>query len=222
MKLARLVAAIGIAGMLGGMGQAQANLAEGFDGAIPPPGWTIINNSSPIGITDWFQGNTGVFNAQAGAADSYIAANFLAAADGGNIRDWLLTPTISMNNGGEFSFWTRTETGSAFGDQLAVFICLITQTQNCTTTAGFTIPLISLFTVSDSWTEESAIFSGLTGTAGRIGFLYRVNDTSVNGNYIGIDTVQVADVPVPEPSTLAVFALGLAMLGWHLRRGVTK
>ncbi|MEO8344117.1 MAG: choice-of-anchor J domain-containing protein, partial [Betaproteobacteria bacterium] len=83
MKLARLVAAIGIAGMLGGMGQAQANLDEGFDGAIPPPGWATINNSTPIGITDWFQGNTGVFDAQSGAADSYIAANFLAAANGG-------------------------------------------------------------------------------------------------------------------------------------------
>ena len=56
-KLGKLFAGIGIVGVLG-LGQAQAAiLDEGFDGAIPPPGWTIINNSSPIGTTSWFQGD---------------------------------------------------------------------------------------------------------------------------------------------------------------------
>jgi hypothetical protein len=212
-KLGKLMAGIGIVGMLGGLGQAQAViLEEGFDGAIPPPGWTVINNSSPLGITDWFQGNPAVFTAQAGAADSYIAANYLAADFGGNIRDWLLTPTVALHNGAAFSFYTRTETGSTYGDQLEVRLCL---NGACNAAADFTTVLIPLFTVPDVWTQEYYTFSGLSnGDTGRIGFFYRVDDTSVNGNYIGIDSVTI-----PEPSTLAVFALGLAMIGWHLRRG---
>ena len=211
-KFNKLFVTIGIAGMLAVLGSAQAIvLDEGFNGAIPPPGWTIVNNSSPVGVTNWFQGDTGVFTAQAGAANSYIAANFLAAGFGGNIRDWLLTPTVLLSNGSVFSFFTRTETGSTFGDQLEVLLC---RNGPCTNTADFSTVLIPTFTVPDAWTRESFTFSGLgAGDTGRIGFLYLVNDTSVNGDYIGIDTVQV-----PEPSTLAVFAVALVMLGWHLRR----
>jgi hypothetical protein len=214
-KLGKLVAGIGIVGVLG-LGQAQAViLNEGFDGPIPPPGWTIINNSTGPGTTSWFKGDPAVFAAQAGADDSYAAANFNAATFGGNIRNWLLTPTVKLHNGAEFTFSTRTETGSTFGDQLAARLCVITPVQDCTNTAGFVTDLIPLFTVPDVWTQEFYTFSGLGNDAtGRIGFFYRVNDTSVNGDYIGIDSVNI-----PEPSTLAVFALGLAMLGWNLRRG---
>src|SRR5262245_2666704 len=47
-------------------------------------GWVRrANNSSTLGQTGWFQGNPGVFPAQAGAGNSYVGANFLNAAGGG-------------------------------------------------------------------------------------------------------------------------------------------
>jgi hypothetical protein len=54
-----------------------ATLVEDFDdvAALAGAGWIQTNNSSPPGETDWFQGNAGIFPAQAGPDDSYIAAN---------------------------------------------------------------------------------------------------------------------------------------------------
>src|SRR3954467_15036347 len=60
-------------------GSATANAAvildEGFDdvGTLAGAGWLTVNNSAGGTADPWFQGNTGVFDAAAGAADSYIA-----------------------------------------------------------------------------------------------------------------------------------------------------
>ena len=56
------------------------------------PGWFFQNNSAPLGLTDWFQGNDTVFPAQAGAATAYIGANFNNTSGVGTISNWLLTP----------------------------------------------------------------------------------------------------------------------------------
>ena len=88
---------------------------------MPP---TIINNSAPVGTTDWFQGNPGVFSAQSGAANSYVAANFEAADFGGNISDWLISPELTFHNTDTISFWARTESGSAFPDRLELRLSL--------------------------------------------------------------------------------------------------
>src|SRR5262249_11405233 len=47
---------------------------EGFDDVQDLPGWVLINHSQPLGPSDWFQGNDGVFDAFDGAPDAYIAA----------------------------------------------------------------------------------------------------------------------------------------------------
>jgi hypothetical protein len=57
-------------------------------------GWCLQNNSSPLGITSWFQGNTSVFSAHAGDPDSYIAANYNASGSPGDISLWLTTPEL--------------------------------------------------------------------------------------------------------------------------------
>src|SRR5262245_39083807 len=84
------------AGLLVAASDASATtvLFGNFDNvaSLVPNGWAIVNNSAPAGTTDWFQGNPGVFNAQSGAANSYVAANFEAAGFGGNISDWLISP----------------------------------------------------------------------------------------------------------------------------------
>ena len=80
---------------------------EGFNdiSTLTGAGWTIVNNSAPAGSTSWFQG-TDALTARSGPADSYIAANFNAAAFGGNISLWLLTPEVTLQNGLRFSFFT--------------------------------------------------------------------------------------------------------------------
>ena len=101
-----------------GFAMADTVLTEGFDdvSALAGAGWALINQSAPPGATGWFQGNQGVFTSQSGAADSYIAANFLNAGDGGNISNWLLTPEVSLRDGDSIDFYTRS--AAAFADRL--------------------------------------------------------------------------------------------------------
>ncbi len=75
---------------------------------LPGLGWFFQNNSVPLGLTDWFQGNDTVFPAQAGATTAYIGANFNNTSGVGAISNWMLTPQMTMNNGNTVSFWTRT------------------------------------------------------------------------------------------------------------------
>ena len=48
-------------------------------GSLSGKAWLFHNESDPVGPTDWFQGNTGLFPAHSGNDDSFIAANFLNA-----------------------------------------------------------------------------------------------------------------------------------------------
>ncbi len=98
-------------------------LSEGFDdiAALPGAGWAFQNNSAPLGLTDWFQGNDAVFPAQAGAATAYIGANFNNTSGGtGTISNWMLTPVLSLANGDQLSFFTRTADDSIWPDRLEV------------------------------------------------------------------------------------------------------
>lgn len=196
-----------------------AQLNEPFNDitTLPGSGWVEINNSTTGGTTGWFQGNAAVFPSQAGAPDSYIAANFNNAGFGGNISNWLLLPTLTLNNGDILSFYTRTETGPFPGDNLEVRL----STNGASTNVGATTSSLGDFTTlltsinspyPEAWTQYSVVVSGLGGpTAGRIGFRYVVTDTSANGDYIGIDTVGV-NVNVPEPGTLLMLGSGIALL----------
>jgi hypothetical protein len=203
-------------------GTAHSSLTENFNDitTLPGAGWVQTNNSSPLGTTGWFQGNDGIFPAQAGAPDAYIAANFFNADTGGNISNWLLTPTLTMNNDDKLSFFTRSS--AIYPDRLEVRL----STNGGSTSVGdfssllLTInPLLSASGYPSIWTQYTVSLSGLGGpTDGRFAFHYSVPDTSVNADYIGIDTVSVT--PVPAPSTFILLGSGIASLGFLRRRFV--
>ena len=204
--------------------------SESFD-SVPPGSWVSVNNSALPGTTNWFQGNSGIFAAQQGAANAYAAANFNSADFGGNISNWLITPTLSLDNGQVFSFYTRTETPAAFGDRMQVRL----SGNGSSTDVGTTDSSVGDFSnllldinpsaadsgYPDDWTLYSLTLSGLSGpTSGRLAFRYLVTDTSLNGNYIGLDTVALSDsvAATPLPATLPLFAAGLGLLGVMVRR----
>ena len=195
-------------------GSAAANagliLDEGFDdvAGLTAKGWVMTNNSTPVGETGWFQGNSGVFSAQSGAADSYIAANFLNAGFGGNIDNWLITPVFEVTSATAISFAART-TGAFPGDTLQLLYSL----GGTSTSDFFSIATISGAGFPTSWDLFSLI--GTSDASVRLAFRYLVTDTSANGDYIGIDSFKV---DVPEPSTVALFAIALLMMVVATRR----
>lgn len=192
---------------------------EGFDNIATLPGWQTQNNSAPVGSTGWFQGNAGVFSAFSGAPDSYIAANFNNAGFGGNIDNWLLAPIVTLNNGDVFSFYTQGAgtIDGGFADRLNVYL-------NTAGGLGGALllsinPVLDPFGYPDVWTQYTITVSGLGGpTLGRLEFNYNVTDTSVNGDYIGIDSYGYA--PVPEPFTMTTVGLGMAAMA--VRRRLQK
>lgn len=203
-------------------------LSEGFDdiSTLPGSGWVQTNNSSPLGSTAWFQGNSGIFPSQAGAPDAYIAANF-DNSFGGNISNWLISPTLTLGNNDTIEFYTRTVDSPVLPDRLELRL----STNGASTDVGATDTSVGDFTTllltinpaldlsgyPNSWTLFSVTLSGLGGpVSGRFAFRYDVPDTSANADYIGIDTVLVT--AVPEPSSLALGALALALLGFARRR----
>ena len=93
------------------------------------------NHSTAVGSTKWFQGNDTVFPAQAGAPTSYIGANFNNTTGTNTISNWLLTPPVTLQNGAQLSFWTRTVTTPQFPDRLQVRMSTAGASTNVGTTA---------------------------------------------------------------------------------------
>lgn len=209
-----------------GASASAADLTEGFE-VVVPAGWTATNNSTTVGTTGWFQGNTAVFPGMAGPTDtSYAGANFNNLAGSGNISNWLISPTLSFNNGDVISFWTRTVTSPAFPDRLELRFSDVggvdvgsTDTSVGTFALLLTVnPALTTSGYPNTWTEFTSTISGLSGpTNGAIGFRYFVEDggpLGSNSDYIGIDTLTIT--AVPEPASYLLMALGVG--GLLLRR----
>jgi len=220
-------AAVGLL-LSGGTAFADA-LSEGFDDItlLEPAGWFMQNNSEPLGVTDWFQGNSDVFPAHSGDLTSYIGANFNNCGDGAGldtISNWLLTPEVTLNDGDIISFWTRTVELTSWGDRLQLRM----STAGDSTDVGIGAFDVGVFTAllldinpnyeigglpnayPEAWTQYTVVLNGLGAAVnGRIALRYFVEDAGPlgnNSNYMGIDTFEY--VPIPGPPVLALFALG--------------
>lgn len=224
----RHAAFVGAAVFSIGLGSAQAaSLFEGFD-TVPVAGWTTQNNSSTPGTSGWFQGNPEIFPAFSGAADAYIGANFNNEASAGTISNWLITPTLSFNNGDVVSFYTRTVDAVAFPDRLELRFSSVGGTDVGSTpdSVGTFALLLSVnpdLTTEgypSTWTPFSATISGLSGpTDGAVAFRYFVSDGGpfgTNSDFIGIDSVSIT--AVPEPGTWLLMALGLGAFALRRQR----
>lgn len=194
-------------------------LSEDFDdvSTLAGKGWAIQNLSTPVGPSTWFQGNATAGSAN-GAAGSHIGANFLSAAtDGGTISNWLMTPVVDMASNVSMDFALRL-LGGGFLDTVQVYYSVAGASTNV---ADFLLLDTYASSVDTGWTlkHETLSFLATSGT-GRFAFRYFVGDTLVDGNYVGIDAVNVnVNVSsVPEPASIALLSLGLLGVAAARRR----
>jgi hypothetical protein len=185
-------------------------LNEGFGNVSSLIGWALVNNSVPPGSA-WFQGNAGVFPAQAGAADSYAAANYLGAANGvGTVDNWLITPVLNLSGESVLSFYTRQAGDPGFSDRLEVLY----SSGAGTDIAGFTsLGIVAAGGYPADWSQYSATVDA----SGEGRFAFRYFGPADTLNYVGLDTVSVVTA-VPEPTTWAMLAAGLGLFGLRRRQ----
>ncbi len=177
-------------------------------------GWNMQNLSSPLGTTNWFQGDPSILPAQAGPTNSYIGANFNNTGSTGTISNWLLTPVVTLQNGVKLTFYTRGPTcTTCYADRMQVRMSLNGSSTNVGATAtsvgDFTTLLLDINPtyVANGYPQTWAAgyytltISGVaTPTAGRLAFRYFVESggsAGANSNYIGIDTVKVVHAGLP-------------------------
>lgn len=197
--------------------QSQNILTENFDDVnamLTTGGWMERNNSSPIGAEIWHNGVGLAIPAYNGDDSSYAEVSFQSTDPQGNISNWLISPTVSLNNGDIVTFFTTSYANVDFPDRLELRLNTMNTTNVGTadTSVGdFSTLLLSVNPnlaadstqyPQDYWGQFSATISGLAGaTDCRIAFRYNVLDGGLNGansSTIGIDALSID------------FALGIA------------
>lgn len=176
---------------------------ENFDDitTLPGSGWVEQNNSVAGGSISWFQGNTAVFAPHNTAG--YLAVNYNSTTGTNTISNWMIFPTMTLNNGDVIKFWTRGPASSSYPDRLQFRMSTNGASSNCGTSptdvGDFTNLLLDIndtYSVGgypEDWTQYTVTISGLSGaTTGRCAFRYFVENggpSGANSNYIGIDSV---------------------------------
>ncbi|MBC6942507.1 MAG: hypothetical protein DWB45_07280 [Xanthomonadales bacterium] len=188
-----------------GSGPNTITVVEGFDDITALAGWVQTNHSNPIGVTNWFQGNSTVFPSFDGAPTAYIGANFNNTAGTGTISNWLITPEITFTAGSSFSFYTRTVANPIFPDRLQVRLSTnggSTDVGSSATDVGdfgtLLLDIAPTYVATDYpsvWTQFTIPSASLpTSGSGRIALRYFVENggpSGSNSNYIGIDNVAI-------------------------------
>ncbi|HHL32088.1 MAG TPA: hypothetical protein ENJ41_05830 [Oceanospirillales bacterium] len=182
-----------------------------------PTGWILTNQSTPVGVTSWSQGNPEILVAQSGFARSYISANFNSTGgESGNpgiICNYLIMP--DLGNLASVSFQTRSRIAAnnfnVFPDRLYMVYSPTggTNTGNCTD--GFGDFTETLLVVNPDLSKEAfpagypldnwRLFESEINGDGRVAFVYYVDQAGffgVNSNFIGIDSVKWVNA-TPNP-----------------------
>lgn len=199
--------------MIGGAAKAQVTFSEGFDD-LAGNGWTVVNNSNPMGTTMWSQGQggVGVDAGHSGDATSYVEDTYTATTDAGSgtISDWLISPATMIDNGDSISLWTISYNSATYADRVEVRI-----SPNGGNSVGADESSVGdftnlVFTINadldnttypnvavdgDTWSYFGGVVSGLNGASScRIAVRYYITDgggTGTNGSSVGIDDVTV-------------------------------
>ena len=184
-------------------------------------GWKFINVSEPLGSSIWQNGGSipPFFNAFSnnGSNVGFIGVDYLStSAAGGIISNWLISPTVTMQNGDKIIFYTRAQQAidsrgdtTDFGNSIQLRLNII----NDSTDVGkgldpgnFTTGLLTInpnliyssvvapdpAAYPSQWTRFEIIISGLNGPVrGRFAFRYFVKNggSKGNGTGVGIDAV---------------------------------
>ncbi|MEZ5466336.1 MAG: IPTL-CTERM sorting domain-containing protein [Lysobacterales bacterium] len=197
----------------------NATLVEGFEGAFPPAGWIVRNQSTTIGTNTncWNQFTGGTpWVAQAGTG--HAGANFNCTTGANTISGWLITSQITgLANGDQVTFWTRKASPDSFPDRLELRLCLDTTPDSCglagstgatsTDVGSFTTvvltvnPTLVTGVYPTTYTQFSATLSGLPAgpNNGRLAFRYFVTNGGPSGS--SSDLISIDSVSVATPAT---------------------
>jgi hypothetical protein len=174
-----------------------SSFTEEFDSVynLETKGWVIKNSSSG----GWVQGNYGCD--KSGVCHGFPALSYTVSPDeyvyafstAPQISSWLITPVISIKNGDEISFYTRTDSGS-HADRMQVLMNKSSSADVGTSGNSVGSFTTTLFDINDgltgypeTWTKYVFTFSGISGKLNtRIGFRY-VMPNSFGGKGIGVD-----------------------------------
>jgi hypothetical protein len=150
-------------------------------------------------------------------AVNWASTNGVGTSQVGDINNWFATPVLGLQNGQQFSFWTRSVTGNTYPDRLEVRLSTNGFSTNVGSThldvGDFTTLLLSINPTllpspggyPDVWTLFTINLSGLPAgtTNGRIAFRYFVPAggwLGTNSNYVGIDTADYNGAVIPPPT----------------------
>jgi hypothetical protein len=190
-------------GQPSGGNQVQWIFSDNFDmpsdtDALKARGYNVYyRGTGPQVAATWFQGNDAVFPAHSGAATSYVAANYQVVELTNNIDNWLVLPALDLTTADILSFWSRSPDGSQWPDSIRVMY----------NAAGDSLPesgswvQIDNFVVSINGWEQKSYNVPTASTTGRWAIRYSVvngGPDGSNSNYIGIDDLNVGQLPADD------------------------
>jgi hypothetical protein len=213
--------------------------SENFtEGSFPPTGWVIQNNSNPIGTKTWGLGaQDTTLTPQTGNQD-FTSVNYESAGNesesvpSATASNWLITPTITFQNGDVVPFATSSFDDQDNSDRLQLRLNTANTTNvgsSASSVGDFTDLLLDInpdYSTGNqpgayptTWSTFSETITGLSGPApGRLAFRYFVENSGPdgpNGNEIGVDDVSVTG---PEPCGMTIIQAGLLFLLKRVRR----
>jgi hypothetical protein len=189
-------------------------IAENFDDVnnMLSSGWMEINNSAPVGPEIWHQGTGNVGSAPvSGDPLGYAEVGYQSTdpSGTGDINNWLISPTMQLNNGDVVTFFAASYNTLNYPDRLELRLNPLNTTDVGTTSSSTGDFSILLTEINPNLLLDSSYFSayfkaytatvsGLSGaTNARIAFRYWVTDgggLGLNSSTIGVDSLTITTV----------------------------